>query len=292
MSTAYYCLILFLLLSLESKGFVVLGEEVGVLLVGRLLEHGLLPQVGSEEGVGLGDGSISGLGEVAKGTSRATGRGVAILNTSHHQQLPGDGSRDDAGTTGCWDQSHPNGTTLSGHLRGNGVGFTNLVTPETSPHRDDGQLGEGDGTTDGSGNLLAALDTQSDVSVVVTDSDKSLKSGTLTGSGLLLDRHNLQDFILKSGAKEVVDDLELFNGQGEEVDLLQRLDLSILDQTSKLGNGDPFLVLLSTTSSTSASTTTAATTSTVSTASSTSKTTSETTTIGWSGVRHSDLFKL
>ena len=55
-------LVLLLLLSLESQGFVVLHEEVGVLLVGRLLEHRLLPQVGGQEGVGLRDGGVSGLG--------------------------------------------------------------------------------------------------------------------------------------------------------------------------------------------------------------------------------------
>ena len=31
------------------------------------------------------------------------------------------------------------------------------------------------------------------------------------------------------------------DGQGEEVDLLQRLDLAVLDQAAQLGNGHPFL---------------------------------------------------
>jgi hypothetical protein len=43
----------FLLLPLGAYRLVVLGQEVGELLVGRLLEHRLLPQVGSEEGVGF-----------------------------------------------------------------------------------------------------------------------------------------------------------------------------------------------------------------------------------------------
>ena len=51
-------LVMFLLLPLGPNGLVVLGQKVGKLLVGRLLEHGLLPQVGGEEGVGLGDGGI------------------------------------------------------------------------------------------------------------------------------------------------------------------------------------------------------------------------------------------
>ncbi len=44
---------MFLLLPLGAYRLVVLGQEVGELLVGRLLEHRLLPQVGSEEGVGF-----------------------------------------------------------------------------------------------------------------------------------------------------------------------------------------------------------------------------------------------
>ena len=51
-------LVMFLLLPLGPNGLVVLGQKVGELLIGRLLEHRLLPQVGGEEGVGLGDGGI------------------------------------------------------------------------------------------------------------------------------------------------------------------------------------------------------------------------------------------
>ena len=51
-----------LFLSLASQGFVVLGEEVGVLLVGRLGEHCLLPQVRSEEGIGPSNSCVGGLG--------------------------------------------------------------------------------------------------------------------------------------------------------------------------------------------------------------------------------------
>ena len=113
------CLILLLFLPLISERLVVLGQEVCVLLVGRLHEHSLLPQVGGEEGVGLADGSVGGLGKVAEGAGGATGRGVAILDTSHLQQLLGDGGRDDAGTTGGGDQTHPNGAALAGDLKAN-----------------------------------------------------------------------------------------------------------------------------------------------------------------------------
>ncbi len=51
-----------LFLPLGAHRLVVLGQEVCELLVGRLLEHSLLPQVGGEEGVGVRDGGIRRLG--------------------------------------------------------------------------------------------------------------------------------------------------------------------------------------------------------------------------------------
>ena len=54
-------LVLPLLLHLGTSGLVGLGQEVCMLLVGRLLEHGFLPQVGRQEGVSLGDGCVGSL---------------------------------------------------------------------------------------------------------------------------------------------------------------------------------------------------------------------------------------
>ena len=61
-------LVLPLLLFLESQGLVVLGQEVCVLLEGRLVEHSLGPEVGCQVGVGLADGGIGSLGEVTQGS--------------------------------------------------------------------------------------------------------------------------------------------------------------------------------------------------------------------------------
>jgi hypothetical protein len=46
---------------------------------------------------------------------------------------------------------------LTGNLAGHGVGLADLVTPETSPHRDDGKLGKDDGSTNCGGHFLRAL---------------------------------------------------------------------------------------------------------------------------------------
>merc|ERR1719219_1240596 len=192
-------------------------------------------------------------------------------------QLLGHWGRDDPGSAGGGDQTHPNRAALASHLRGDGMRLVELVPPEAPAHRHDGELGEDDSATDGSGHLLAALNAKPNVAVVVADSDEGLEPGPLSGPGLLLDGHNLQHLVLQRGSQEVVDDLELFDGQGEEVDLLQALDLAILYQTSKLGDRDPLLVLLAAAASTATSmATTAASTITASAA----PASSETSTIG------------
>ena len=113
-----------------------------------------------------------------------------------------------------------------------------MVTPVTSSNGDDRQLGDDDGTSDGGSNFLGDLDTETDVTVKVTDSNESLESGSLTGRGLLLNGRDGHDFVLQ-GRQELVDDLVLLDGQREEVDLLHGLDLAVVDQSAELGHGDP-----------------------------------------------------
>ena len=190
------------------------------------------------------------------------------------------------------------GTALSVDLAGNGVGLTELVTPVAATDWDDGELGQDDGATDGGGDFLGALDTKTDVAVLVTDGDNSLKrvryedfgwsyleASTLTGTGLLLDWLDLQDLVLEGGANEVIDDLELLDWEGEGVDLLEGGDLSLLDETAELGDWLPLLGfgLAATTALSATSTTTSAAASTATTA----ETTAESAiTLGWCCVRH------
>lgn len=54
-------LVLFDFLTLRTNGVMILGQVVGVLLVGRLGEDSFLPQIGSQIGIGLSNGSVSGL---------------------------------------------------------------------------------------------------------------------------------------------------------------------------------------------------------------------------------------
>ena len=67
------------------------------------------------------------------------------------------------------------------------MGKTKVGTPVTAAHGDDAQLGDDDGGADGSSDFLGGLDTETDVTVAVADDNDSLETGTLTGTGLLLD---------------------------------------------------------------------------------------------------------
>ena len=79
------------------------------------------------------------------------------------------------------------GTALSGLLARQGVGGTEVGAPVTTTDGDDAQLGDDDGGADSGGNLLGGLDAETDVTLGVTNDDNGLETGTLTGTGLLLD---------------------------------------------------------------------------------------------------------
>ena len=96
------------------------------------------------------------------------------------------------------------------------MGTTDLVTPESSPDGNDGELGQDDGAANGGCHFLGALDAETDVAVRVADGDEGLEAGALTGAGLLLDGHDLQNLVLEGGAQVKVDDLELLEGERKQ----------------------------------------------------------------------------
>jgi len=79
------------------------------------------------------------------------------------------------------------GSTLSALLCGQRVGLSQVGSPVSTTNRKDRELGDDDGSADGSGNFLRCLDSKTDVTVAVSDDNDGLESGTLTGTGLLLD---------------------------------------------------------------------------------------------------------
>jgi hypothetical protein len=252
---------------------VLLREEVRVLLGGGVGEHSGGPEVGGEEGVGLAEGVVHGHRQVTSGTG-VTARGrVHILDTSHGEELLGDEGGDNAGTTGGGDQAHAHGAGLAGDLAGHGVGGTGVEAPVASAHGDQVLLRVDDAASDGSGDFLRGLDTKTNVAVAITDSDVALEAGALTGSGLLLDGHDLHDLVSEGGAQEVINNLVLLDGEGEKEDLLDGLDLALLHKAAKLGAGDPLLLVTALLSSATASAAIATTSAITTSASATTETT-------------------
>ena len=77
-----------------------LAEDIGVLVERAADELGLLPQVGGEETVGVGNGDEGGLEGVLKGLG-GTGRGrVGVADTSKLQQTLDSGGGNETGTAG------------------------------------------------------------------------------------------------------------------------------------------------------------------------------------------------
>lgn len=206
------------------------------------------PQVRSQETVGVTDGNEGSLQGVLGGSGGTRRGSVDVLDTGQLHQLLDDRRSNDTLTSWGWDQSDGNGTTLTSDLTWQRVRSTQVGTPVTSSDWDDGQLGDDDGSLDGGSNFLGGLDTQTNVTVGVTNDDNSLHSGSLTGSGLLLDRSDLHDLVLQLW-EQLVDDLVLLDRQRVQVDLLDGGDLTGLDQSTKLGDWGPALLLISSSSS-------------------------------------------
>ena len=120
------------------------------------------------------------------------------------------------------------------------MGFTKLSAPVTSPDGDNGEFCEDDSTTNGCCDFLRALDTQTDMAIEIANSNECLESRTLSGTGLLLNGHDLHDLVFKFW-EEGVDDLVLLDRKREEVDFFHRFDLSILHETAKFCDGNPLI---------------------------------------------------
>ena len=69
--------------------------------------------------------------------------------------------------------------------------LTEVGTPVTATNGENSELGDDDGGTDGSSDFLGGLDSETNVALRVTNDDDGLETGTLTGTGLLLDRFDL-----------------------------------------------------------------------------------------------------
>merc|ERR1740139_1691493 len=155
-------------------------------------------------------------------------------------------------TSSNWDHSNGTGTALSLNLGWNGMNVTDSGTPVTSSNWDHSELGIDESTLDGNLDFLADLDTNTDVTVSITNSADSLESSTLTGLGLLLDREDAHDVIGKNFLKglalvlvleEQIDNIGFLDWDGSSVDFFERLNLSHLDESTQFGERRPVITL-------------------------------------------------
>lgn len=231
-------------------------------------EVGLWPEIWGKESVGLLQALENGSAEVLSSSGLTSTGGVAIIDTGELQDLLGNDSGNASSSSWGWDHSNGTGTALSLDLNWDGMDISNSGSPISSSDWDKVDLGIEEGTLDGNLDLLGALDTDTNVTLSVTDGNDGLESGSLTGLGLLLDGEDAHDLIGELGlgvGNESVDDWGFLDWDGVGVDLLEGLDLSVLDESSEFGEWSPFFLHAS--SSTWSTSTTSATTAAASSAS-------------------------
>jgi hypothetical protein len=251
-----------------------LGKEISVLLVRRSSEVGISPELRREVCVSVLQSMEHSLDEVTHGTGVPTRRGVAILDSSHVHELLSSRRSNKSGSARSRNETNTNGSTLSGDLAGNGMGKSSLTSPVSTADRGYVELSSSDSSTDSGSYLRGTLDSKTNMSVVVSKSNEGLETGTLTSRRLLLNRHDLHNLIVKLVLEEELDDLSLLHRHGEKENLLDGRNLSLLDETSKLGDRGPSLLLTGSLSASTSTSTTTATAAISAAASSSSKTSS------------------
>lgn len=104
-------------------------------------------------------------------------------------------------------------------------------------------MGQDHGPAHGGGHLLGALNTQTNMVLVVPDGNKCLELGPVASAGLFLHRPSLQNLIFEGCSQKKVGDLRLHDRQGEETELFQGLQLHVLYQQACIIDKEPPLVL-------------------------------------------------
>ena len=228
----------------------------------RLDEVGLWPEIWGKESVGLLEALEHGSAEVLSSSGLTSTGCVNIIDTGELQDLLGNDSGNATSSSWGWDHSNVTGTALSLNLDWDGMDSTDSGTPISSSDWDKVDLGIEKGTLDGNLDLLGALDTDTNVTLSVTDGNDGLESGSLSGLGLLLDGEDAHDLVgeLSLGVgEESVSDWGFLDWDGVGVNLLEGLDLSVLDESSELGEWSPFFLLSSSATWASSSATSAST---------------------------------
>lgn len=169
------------------------------------------------------------------------GLGIAIFDSGEFEKSSGGTGSNQSSTLGGGNKTNGNGTALSSHLGGNSVGSSDLGTPMSSSDGNEGEFGQNDGGADGVSDFFRGLNSQSDVSVVVSNDDEGLETGALTGTGLLLNGHDLHHFffqVILLGV-EGINDFIFLDRKRMLIDFLERGNVTGLNEATELGNGSP-----------------------------------------------------
>jgi len=164
-----------------------LNEVLGVLNEWRWNGISLWPEIWGKHSVGLLQASENSSAEIFSGSSLTCATGVDIINTGELKNLLGNLSCDTTCTSWGWDHSNGTTTALSLYLGWDGMDVTNSGSPIASSDWDEVEFGVNKSTLNGNLDFLGNLDTNTNVTSSVTDSNNRLESGSLTGLGLFLD---------------------------------------------------------------------------------------------------------
>merc|ERR1719468_1086228 len=218
-------------------------------VVGELLERWLgevcrLPQVGGQKAVSSPQRLERGLCEVPLGARVPARAGEHVGDTCEVHHLLHRRGTDDAAAPRCRDEAHTNRAALAVDLHRHCVRLADPITPIPPAERNEIHLGGDDAATDRSRHLLCALGSKTDVTRLVANQYIADEAVALPGRSHLLDRVDLHDLIFQvAWLEERIDDMILLDGEGMQVDVLDRADLPILNQTSQLGDWNPLLLL-------------------------------------------------
>jgi len=196
---------------------VVLLEPFGVQLNWCFGECFFFPLIWAQVARSFGNSLEGGLGEVTEGGGATFSGSVNIGVSGVREDLLWHWSGNNTGTSWGRDESHMDGSTFGVYLAWNGVWFSKFGTPVTSSDWNNRKLGQNNSRSDGVGDFFGTLDSESDVSGVISDDDGGLESSSLTGSGLFLNWLDFQDFVFQSRAQEVFDNFGFLDWEREGV---------------------------------------------------------------------------
>merc|ERR1712093_740051 len=123
------------------------AQNITKLLQRTADELRLLPQVGCEVSVCVSDSDEGGLEGVLEGLGGSGGGSVDVVDTGKLEKTLDGWGCDKTGTTGSWDKSDGNGTTLSTLIGWQRVRKTKVGTPVSTTDWQNAQLGDDDGGT-------------------------------------------------------------------------------------------------------------------------------------------------